>query len=133
MTGTVIRTPIHVMTTTPIVDYQAKVCRSTGRRVSPSKFRLLPEVQRFADTHGATEGVEVLCRLALEIVPAAEHVDVKVVCDPEHGESGLHVTVRTSADADAVVEAEERLYDALFDRVEAAGCRLLSLGYDFRP
>ena len=125
-------TSVPVMLTPPMFPHQQMVRTSTDRYVLPSRITFPPEAQTFAETHGATEGVDVLCRLALEMVPAAEHVDVEVIYDAEDGESSLHVTVRTSADADEVVETEEGLYDALFDRVEPAGCRLLSLGYDFR-
>ena len=123
---------ILVVLTTPSVQYHEIVLTSSDRKVSRSHVTLPPEVETFAEANGATEGVEVLCGLALEMVPGAEHVDAEVVHDPEDGESSLHVTVRTSADAADVVEAEEALYAALFVRVEPAGCRLLSLGYDFR-
>ena len=123
---------VPAVLTLPMFPHQETVRASTDRYVSPSKVTFPTDARRFADTHGATEGVEVLCKLAFEMVPAVEHVDVKVICDPEDGESSLHVTVRTLAEADEVVEAEEHLYGALFDRVDPAGCRLLSLGYDFR-
>ena len=124
--------PFFIALTTPTVAPWTMVSMSTDRRVSPSRITFPQEARKFAESHGAKEGADVLCRLALEMVPGAEHVAAEVIHDPEDGESSLHVTVCTSAEADEVVEAEENLYDALFNRVDAAGLRLLSLGYDFR-
>lgn len=103
-------------------------------RVSGDSDALLltPEVRTFAEKHGVTAGIEAMCELAYSMLPAVKQVSVEVICDPEDGEFSLHVTVHTSAEADEVLEAEERLYDALFDRVEPTGRRLLSLGYIFR-
>ena len=123
--------PFDRAVVTPSV-FPDTVSASADRHVSLSKITYPPEARTFAETHGARDAVEVSCELALEMVPAADHVDVKVICDPEDAEYSLHATVRTSADADEVVEAEECLYDALFDRIEPAAFRLLSLGYDFR-
>ena len=117
----------------PQIPNRAVGSTSTNPLEARKNVTFPPEALEFAEDRDAKAAVDALCVLALQMVPSAEHVTVKVVCDPEDGSRSLRVTVRTSADVNTVVDAEDDLYDALFERVaEPAIRRLLALSYDFR-
>ena len=95
------------------------------------RFTVTQEANAFADAENIRTDVEVLCRLALQMLPDAVHALVTVVPDLEDGTSSLHVTVRTSAAMDEIVDAEDQLHNAMFDHLTPASRSLFSIGYEF--
>ena len=95
------------------------------------RFIVTQEANAFADAANVRTDVDVLCRLVLRLLPAAEHALMAVVQDLEDGTSSLHVTVRTSAAVDEVVDAEDQLHNAMFDHLTPASRSLFSIGYEF--
>ena len=89
------------------------------------------EASAFADAANVRTDVDILCRLVLRLLPAAEHALMTVVHDLEDGTSSLHVTVRTSAAVDEVVDAEDQLHNAMFDHLTPASRLLFSISYEF--
>lgn len=92
---------------------------------------LTPEAAAFAESVGVSDDIQIVFWLAQRHIPGTERAVVAAIRDPEDGTSSLHMTVRTSASAHEVVEAEDRLHDALFDRLTRASRWLISLGYEF--
>ena len=95
------------------------------------RFIVTQEANAFADAANVRTDVDILCRLVLRLLPAAEHALMAVVQDLEDGTSSLHVTVRTSAAVDEVVDAEDQLHNAMFDHLTPASRSLFSIGYEF--
>ena len=89
------------------------------------------DVDAWAGSEGASGDVSAIGDLFLWLVPGANSVVVTVTHDPEDGTTGLHFHVRTSAPIDTVVAAEDRLHEALFDRIPSARRSLFSIGYEF--
>ncbi len=107
----------------------------TGAQPAPtlrrSRIETAREVDAFAQTAGARADVSVVGELCLRLLPETEDVFVTVTHDPEDGTAGLHFRVRTSAPIDTVVAAEDRLHEALFERISSARRSLFSIGYEF--
>lgn len=114
---------------------QEKLDSFTGRRApgltASTGIEVTGEADRLARALGARRDANMVLRLAQRLVPGAEHARMTVVHDFEDGATGLHVTVRTSASPDEVVDAEDRLHEALFDRLTPVGRSRFSIGYDF--
>lgn len=89
------------------------------------------EADELARALGVRKDANVVLRLAQRFVPGAEHAEMTVVRDFEDGATGLHVTVRTAASPAEVVDAEDGLHEALFDRLTPASRSLFSIGYEF--
>jgi len=96
-----------------------------------SRIEVTDGVRALAEQAGATEDVYVIGELCLRLVPEARRVLVTVTHDPEDGTTGLHFRVRTSAPIETVVAAEDRLHEALFERVPSVRRSLFSIGYEF--
>ena len=92
---------------------------------------LTPEAAAFAESVDVGDEIQIMLWLAQRHLPGTERAVVAAIRDPEDGTSSLHMTVRTSASVHEVVEAEDRLHDALFDRLTRASRSLISLGYEF--
>jgi hypothetical protein len=95
------------------------------------QMEVAPDVAALARHLEASEDLHVIAEMCLRLVPEARRVFVTVTHDPEDGTTGLHFQVRTRATIDSVVAAEDRLHDALFDRIPSARRSLFSVGYDF--
>lgn len=89
------------------------------------------EADELARALGVRKDANVVLRLAQRFVPGAEHAEMTVVRDFEDGATCLHVKVRTSASPAEVVDAEDRLHEALFDRLTPVSRSRFSIGYEF--
>ena len=103
----------------------------TQNQYRAPRFTVAQEANVFADAENVRTDVDVLCRLVLRLLPEAVHALVTVVPDLEDGTSSLHVTVRTSAAVDEIVDAEDQLHNAMFDHLTPASRSLFSIGYEF--
>ena len=93
------------------------------------------EADALAWAHRADVSSEVsaIGKLCLSLVPEARRVGVSVDVDLEDGTAGLCFLVKTTAQIDAVVRAEEELHEALFDRIPSRLRHLFSIDYEFIP
>ena len=103
----------------------------SGRVVRRSRIEPARGVDAYARSAGALEDVSVIGELCLRLVPEAKRVSVTVTHDPEDGTTGLHFRVRTSSTIEALVAAEDKLHEALFQRIPQARRQLFSIGYEF--
>lgn len=100
-------------------------------------LRKLPEIvvtadaDNYATTLRARDDVNSVLRLVLLIVPGACGAQVSVVHDMEDGTTNLRLRIRTSATTTEVLDAEDDLHDALFDRLRPATRSLFAVSYDF--
>ena len=104
---------------------------ANAEKVQSPRIIVTREARAFADAKNVRTDADVVCRLALRLLPSAEKALLSVVHDHEDGRSNLHVTVRTSATVDDIVGAEDQFHDALFDRLPSANRLLFSIGYEF--
>lgn len=102
----------------------------SGHLVSSSRIEIAPGVDACARSAGALEDVSVIGELCLRYVPDAKRVLVMVTHDPEDGTMGLHFHIRTSAEIETIVAAEDRLHEAVFERIPVARRQLFSIGYE---
>ena len=110
--------------------HQRVVTLARNVHLSP-RIIVTREASAFADAENVRTDADVVCRLALRLLPSAEKARLSVVHDHEDGRPNLHVTVRTSATVEDIVGAEDQLHDALFDRLPSANRLLFSIGYEF--
>ena len=98
---------------------------------APTCIEVTAEADDLARSLGVRKDADTVLQLAKRFVPEAEHAKMTVTCDFEDGTKALHVTVRTSAPPDEVVSAEDRLHEALFDRLTPVSRSCFSIDYDF--
>ena len=106
------------------LDWRAVVVRS-------SRPDLAPEVEAYAQSTETSDALAVIGELCMRFVPEARRVLVTLTLDPEDGTTGFHFCVETIARVEAVVDAEDRLHEALFERIPSARRPVFSIGYTF--
>lgn len=96
--------------------------------VDPSQE--LTDVDKFSRRMGVSKDVADIKQFCRDIIRNAEAVSVTLRHDPEDGSAGIHFTVRTSAGVDTVLEAQDRLHEAL-GKIPVDHRELFSIGYHF--
>ncbi len=113
-------------------DQESALRRARALHKSP-QIVVTADASDYAATLRVRDDVNIALRLVLRIVPGASGVQVSIVHDMEDGTTNFRLKIRTSATIGEVLDAEDDVHGALFDRLRPSARSLFTVSYDFVP